>query len=147
METLGKNLFHFLFLLETRDSLGKKYKGTCNLSCSGRVSAQEGRDAKIFRMSRSFLKIKGVRRKHVMLVQKANETNSHNSVSIWSTVDCWKRDWWSRTAAWKQALCLDHVMARRLSSSEVLPSFLLELNIPSKMLCSRQMTSPHCCSS
>lgn len=38
-----------------------------------------------------------------MLVRKANETNSHNSVSIWSTVDCWKRDWRPRTAAWKRA--------------------------------------------
>lgn len=38
-----------------------------------------------------------------MLVRKANETNSHNSVSIWNTVDCWKRDWRPRTAAWKRA--------------------------------------------
>lgn len=46
-----------------------------------------------------------------------------------------------------ELLCLDHVMARRFSGSEALPSFVLELNIPSKTLCSRQTTSPHCCSS
>lgn len=46
-----------------------------------------------------------------------------------------------------ELLCLDHVMARSFSSSEALPSFVLEFNIPSKMLCSRQTTCPHCCSS
>lgn len=96
------HLFHFPFLLEIRDSFGKKYKGTGNLSCAGQVSAHEGRGAKIFIISSSF-KIKGVRRKHVMFVQKANETNSHNCVSVWSTVDCWKRDRGPRTAAWKRA--------------------------------------------
>lgn len=38
-----------------------------------------------------------------MFAQKANETNSHNCVSMWTIVDCWKRNWGPRTAVWKRA--------------------------------------------
>lgn len=82
-----------------------------------------------------------------MLVRKANETNPITLFPFGALLIAGRGIGGPELQRGNEPPCLVHVMARRFSSSEALPSFVLELNIPSKTLCSRQTTSPHCCSS